>query len=252
MLPWPRANQTFRRPTSLALVAILTLFGIGAALAGPGGGGGGGHGGGGGGGHGGGGGGGGHASGGGHVGSAGHDSVSGHGGFGFHGGYGHADYGHGFGHRGHPIWGHPGNWRGAWGWGGIGLGWYLPFLPWGYETLFYEGVPYYYADDSYYVWDDSVGEYQAVEPPDALSESGERPPAVLSDPDLTLFAYPKAGQSDEQQARDRSECEQWASTQSGFDAKKGQQDALGEEATKRASYLHAEAACLEGRNYTVR
>ncbi len=35
--------------------------------------------------------------------------------------------------------------------------------------------------------------------------------------DSTVFAYPNAGQSSEQQARDRFECHQWAVSQTGFD-----------------------------------
>ena len=46
--------------------------------------------------------------------------------------------------------------------------------------------------------------------------------SVLSTPSLTyaqsqIFAYPGAGQSEEQQSRDRFECHQWSVSQTGFD-----------------------------------
>ena len=54
-----------------------------------------------------------------------------------------------------------------------------------------------------------------------------------------LFAYPKNGQSAEQQARDRQECRNWAASQMGS-------------GTDSAGNLRAQAACLEGRGYSVK
>jgi hypothetical protein len=171
------------------------------------------------------------------------------GGGGFHGGSRGGYYGGGAGRGGYYGWrGYYGGY-GRWGRGGIGLGWYLPILPWGYETLWWGGVPYYYADNAYYLWDDSVGEYQAVEPPAGLTPS--TPP---TSPETTseLFAYPKGGQPDAQQRRDRTECQQWAASQTGFDPAKARIDATADTGARRRGYLRAEAACLEGRNYSVR
>jgi hypothetical protein len=67
-----------------------------------------------------------------------------------------------------------------------------------------------------------------------------------------LFAYPKGGQKEDQQARDRNECRHWAANQTGFDPAKAQTDAIRDAVAKRQGYLRAEAACLEGRNYSVK
>ena len=85
-------------------------------------------------------------------------------------------------------------------------------LPWYYETLWWGGVPYYYTGDNYYVWDGAAGEYQQINPPAGLGQSGGAADAAAMNADV--FAYPKAGQSEEQQARDRNECQHWASDQS--------------------------------------
>jgi hypothetical protein len=68
------------------------------------------------------------------------------------------------------------------------------------------------------------------------------------------MAYPKNGQSDAQQATDKAECHTWAAAQSGFDPT---QTAPAQEPTnvspnKRSDYMRAQAACLEGRGYSVK
>ena len=65
-------------------------------------------------------------------------------------------------------------------------------------------------------------------------------------------AYSKAGQTEEQQARDRNEGRQWAAKQIGIDPAKAQTDVVRDAAAKRQGYLRAEAACLEGCNYSVK
>jgi hypothetical protein len=62
-----------------------------------------------------------------------------------------------------------------------------------------------------------------------------------------VFIYPKAGQSKEQEAKDRGECETTAATQSGYDPAHPVADP-----GKRAAYTAALGACLEPRGYTVR
>jgi hypothetical protein len=57
--------------------------------------------------------------------------------------------------------------------------------------------------------------------------------------DTDLFAYPKTGQTAEQQTRDRQECRNWAASQTGSD-------------TDSEGHLRAQAACLEGRGYSVK
>lgn len=236
-------TRTFVGQFAVLLIAMLALGAAADAVAGggPGGGNGGGHGGGGGGG-------GGHSGGGGHA-----SSGASRGPGGYHAA--HAGWGRGWGHDGWHR-GHPGHgwWRGgccAWG-VGFGLGWFVPFLPWGYETLWWNDVPYYYAGSNYYTWDDAVGEYQAVEPPEDAGQAAALATDSSADAGFELYAYPKGGQSDEQQARDRDECRRWASQQTGFDPARTLDDPPGNALTRRQAYLRAEAACLEARNYTVR
>ena len=151
--------------------------------------------------------------------------------------------------------------RGFYGWGGYwgpwwGLGLFLPVLPLYYQTLWWNGTPYYYAGNTYYVWNGGVGEYEQVNPPPGLRPSGPDPgEAAMSGTEL--FVYPKSGQSEAQQARDREECRRWASDQtvSGTPstppaAAKGApaRDTI----ATRQDYLRTQTACLEGRNYSVR
>ncbi|HUN26494.1 MAG TPA: hypothetical protein VMU67_09305 [Steroidobacteraceae bacterium] len=157
---------------------------------------------------------------------------------GYRGGYS----GYGYGSRGYG-WGSRWGWGAGYGWGwGWPLGVYIASLPLYYSTLWWGGIPYYYADGNYYAWDDSVGEYQQIEPPGAVAQQATGAPAGS----MELFAYPKSGQSDSQQASDKAECRRWAEAQSGFDpAASNAMDA------RRQDYLRAEAACLEGRGYSV-
>jgi hypothetical protein len=55
-----------------------------------------------------------------------------------------------------------------------------------------------------------------------------------------LFAYPKNGQSDDQQAADKQECASWAAGQTGADGTGTSMD-----------YQRAMTACLQGRGYSV-
>ena len=68
-----------------------------------------------------------------------------------------------------------------------------------------------------------------------------------------LFLYPRKGQSEQQQAKDRYECHSWAVSQTGYDPT---QPPAGVPATqmsqKRADYQRAMGACLDGRGYTVK
>jgi hypothetical protein len=264
------------------LASMLGISGVAAAQ-----GGGGGHGGGGGG-HAGGGGG--HA-GGGHVGGGGGHFAGGHVGggvshyasAGVRGGYGagyagvrggvvggaryvgggHPAYGYGAGYgRGfsagtfwHGGYWHGGYWPGAYY--GAGYAWFLPFLPAVYATYWWNGYPYYYANDVYYTWNPSYDGYVATDPP-PVTEDGSAPPpatapgaaapgaAISSDMDVgvggqQIFMYPKNGQSAEQQSSDRRDCQQWAASQVG---QGGQPQA--------ADYRRAMLACVEGRGYSAK
>lgn len=159
-----------------------------------------------------------------------------HGGFGgYRGGYGwHGGYG---GYRGGYGW--HGGW-GGWGWGGLGIGLYFATLPYYYSTIWYAGVPYYYADDNYYQWDGNVGQYETVTPPAEVQHQAEQQSS-------NLIAYPKNGQTEAQQTADKSECSAWAISQSGFDPSQTATAST----NKHSDYMRAQAACLEGRGYSV-
>jgi hypothetical protein len=189
-------------------------------------------------------------------GPAGHPGyVGGHGyytGGGWHGGYG--------GWHGGPW--HGGYWHGGYwprAYYGVGFSWYLPILPLAYATYWYSGVPYYYANDVYYTWNPTYDGYVATDPPPIADSSGSADasgsgPAPSGDtgapPDQgpgpggpvagQIFMYPKNGQSAEQQAADRAECQKWAADQAGQVAQNG------------SDYNRAMVACVEGRGYSAR
>jgi hypothetical protein len=160
---------------------------------------------------------------------------------GYGGYYGWRGYGWG------PRWGWgPGwGWGPAWGWGwgwGWPLGVYITALPLYYSTFWWNGVLFYYANGNYYVWNADVGQYEQIQPSPELKEQASGKPAGSAD----LFAYPKNGQSTAQQAADKAECRRWAKEQTGFDPAQPSASSA-----KSQDYLRAEAACLEGRGYSV-
>jgi len=156
-------------------------------------------------------------------------------------------------HGGESYWYHRGEWYGRRGGGlivvGAPLGAFVPVLPPFYSTVWWGGVPYYYADDTYYEWNGGLRQYQVVEAPSGIEAGG----STAAPPSDEVFIYPKSGQSTEQQATDKYECHQFAVSQTGFDntlAGGGVQASIA--ASKRADYLRAQSACLEGRGYSVK
>jgi hypothetical protein len=255
-------------------VAAALLVGSSAALAEP---------------HGGGFGGGGHFSGGGHV-SAGAHYSGGHGAVGHYAaaphyyggahaayGYGHA-YGYGgyglhagFGYGYHPAWG-GGYWHGGF-WPGAYYGWNYPLflgvLPGLYATYWWGGIPYYYVNNVYYNWNAADNNYVAVDPPpatysddvnaaaaagpDAGNGVDNTPPDVAppaSGVGAGIIAYPRNGQSEQQQSTDKFQCHTWAKAQTGFDPTN--QASSGASGAARQNYGRAMSACLDARGYTVR
>jgi hypothetical protein len=123
---------------------------------------------------------------------------------------------------------------------------FVPILPPFYTTIWIGGFPYYYANDTYYVWRPDQGQYEVVPPPDDSAATTQPPP---SNPDV--FAYPKNNQTDAQQAQDKYECHKWAAKQSGFDPTESS-GAASPDQTKRMEYQRTMGGCLEGRGYSVR
>ena len=202
---------------------------------------------------------------GGHVGSV---SVY-HGGFAGRSGFvGRPAYGYGYGRGGfgynRPYWGggywHGGYWpRCYYGWG---YPWFLGALPAVYATYWWGGVPYYYANNVYYTWNDGSNGYVVTDPPPSEEDSGaasapadgtynsaEPGPSGASGASTgsaEVYAYPKSGQSDEQQSTDRYECHKWAVAQSGYDPTRGQASG------NSVDYRRAMIACLDGRGYSTK
>lgn len=179
------------------------------------------------------------------------------GGYRGYGGYPGGHYGYRGGHYGYPggyrgyggyyygypggYWGYPGGY--GWGWGGPGLGLYFTTLPPYYSTLWLGGVHYYYSDNTYYRWNGAVGRYETVAPPPEVQDQ-----VAESSASSDLFAYPRKSQTAEQQAKDKQECHRWAVDQAGYDPTQRAQAAP----NVYADYMRAQAACLEGREYSVR
>lgn len=115
------------------------------------------------------------------------------------------------------------------------MGLAVPVLPPQYSTVWVGGAPYYYANGVYYTPVPNQG-YVVSSPPPA-EEAVQVPapaPATLPEPIL----YPRNQQSAMQTQADRQACNRWASEQPG--------------ATEPSVYQRAQAACLDGRGYTVR
>ena len=135
------------------------------------------------------------------------------------------------------------------------VGVFVPVLPAFYTTVYFGGIPYYYANDTYYQWVPAESQYEVVAPPAddnaAQMQASQPPPQSTSGEDL--FIYPKNGQSDQQQATDKYECHKWANQQSGFDPTQSGGGVPPEQnASARTAYNRAMGACLEGRGYTVK
>jgi hypothetical protein len=105
---------------------------------------------------------------------------------------------------------------------------------------------YWYANGIYYRGLPGGGGYEVVPAP--VSASAALP---VSD---KLYIYPRNGQSADTQASDEYECHRWAVTQSGFDptANATASNTAPIDVSKRGDYGRAQAACLDGRGYTVK
>jgi hypothetical protein len=146
-----------------------------------------------------------------------------------------------------------------------GYGWFLPgliiggMIGWGltapryyYPPRYYYYPPpaYYYPPPAYY-YPPPAYSYPPPPPRPRLDpeESAQAPPAGGR-----LFIYPRQGQSQEVQEKDRQECHNWALGQTGYDPTQPPPADLSLEQAgqKSADYHRALSACLDGRGYTVR
>jgi hypothetical protein len=105
------------------------------------------------------------------------------------------------------------------------------------------GLSYFYLNGVYYRQHGENG-YEVV--PTPIASGVDNTVATAK-----VFVYPRQAQSPEKQASDEYDCHRWAAAQAGFDPTSvatGQMTDVG----KRGDYQRAQAACLEGRGYTVR
>lgn len=127
------------------------------------------------------------------------------------------------------------------------IGVVVPVLPPFYTTIWFNRVPYYYANEVYYVWRPDLNGYVVTEPPQQIVQ---QTPPVMAD---ELFIYPKQGQSEQKQADDRYECHRWSAKQTNYDPTRPPENLTVDELNlKRQQYQTATRACLEGRGYSVR
>jgi hypothetical protein len=120
--------------------------------------------------------------------------------------------------------------------GGHG-GWWVPWAIIGGAAVL---VPYY---SHYY------------EPPPVIIR--EQPPVYFQPAPSSaerIFVYPRQGQSEELQAKDRYECHSWAVSQTHYDPTQSSAGDMQEAQRNqmRADYQRAQGACLDGRGYTVK
>jgi hypothetical protein len=123
----------------------------------------------------------------------------------------------------------------------------ISVLPPFYSTVWFGGVPYYYADNVYYAWQPEQNGYAVVDPPTDADSPASPPDSAQQD----LIIYPKNGQSKDQQAADQYECHTWAKGQTGFDPTQPGGGQEGGAAMSRTNYNRAMSACLQARGYQV-
>ena len=127
------------------------------------------------------------------------------------------------------------------------IGIFVPLLPPFYTTVWFGGLPYYYANDTYYLWREHERRYEVVDPP------GDQQANVLPPEAQDLYIYPKNGQDAAQQSTDRYDCHRWAADQTGFDPTRPTGGVAPEQAAgKHVEYQRAMTACLEARGYSVK
>jgi hypothetical protein len=135
---------------------------------------------------------------------------------------------------------------------GAPIGFFVPVLPPYYTTVWVGGAPYYYSNDTYYTWNTAQSQYEVVTPPGDDSAASTQPPPPAPGND-DVYIYPKNGQSDQDQARDKYECHKWAQGESGFDPTQANGGVSPDQANdRRAAYQRAISACLQGRGYSVK
>jgi len=124
------------------------------------------------------------------------------------------------------------------GHGGGHSGWWVPWAVLGGAAVL--AAPYYYAP--YYAPQTVIIREQ---PPEYFQPAPSVTPSSSSE---RVFVYPRQGQSEELQAKDRYECHSWAVSQIGYDPTQPTGDMPEARRNQmRADYQRAQGACLDGR-----
>jgi hypothetical protein len=125
--------------------------------------------------------------------------------------------------------------------GGYGGGWWLPWAIIGGAAILAPYYSPYYAPPPVVIREQPPVYVQPV--PSVTPSSTER-----------IFVYPRQGQSEELQAKDRYECHSWAVSQTNYDPTQlSAGDMLEAQRNQMcADYQRAQGACLDGRGYTVK
>lgn len=140
----------------------------------------------------------------------------------------------------------------------------LGILPPSYSTIWIGSTPYYYANGIYYTAVPNTPEYVVVDPPagyetatsqSAPAQAPALPPPAPASPQAapavslpqSLFVYPREGQTQSEIAADRSECNEWATGQTGYDPARSSTVS----AQRTGDFQRAVRTCLEGKGYTV-
>jgi len=124
------------------------------------------------------------------------------------------------------------------------VGAFVRTLPIGFIAFSIGVATYYYVNDTYYLWDDEIESYRVVKKPNGADE------AIVKTTANRLYVYPRQGQSEELQAKDRYACHRWAVKESNVDPTLDEEEDISQ--NDRRSYRRAITACLEGRDYTVK
>ena len=125
------------------------------------------------------------------------------------------------------------------------LGTRLKHLPAGFVTLTFGTAIYYLANNVYYKKEHD--NYIVVDAPYTANNNVSQTDIASVYSEGNWAVYPNREQSPEQLENDRYQCHLWARGQTGYDPT--QHTPL---QPQRAPYFRAQAACLEGRGYTVR
>jgi hypothetical protein len=130
---------------------------------------------------------------------------------------------------------------GHWSGGGHG-GWWVPWAILGGAAVL---APFF--NSPYY---EPPPEIIHEQPPEYFQPA----PSVKPSSTEKIFVYPRQGQSEELQAKDRYECHSWAVSQTNFDPTQSSAGDIPEALRNqmRADYQRAQGACLDGRGYTVK